>query len=518
VKGTIVSLLVGFLATLGLFPMAQSVYSQQVKIYPNAKSLTTDEYLILTVEVKGKPGRYDPVFPQIEGFQSRGNRQVQNEETILFQRIYQSMRPGTYTVPTFSYQGFTKSFTSPSFDVTVTGTQGKKNQPPPGSAPANDPLAEMEALMQRMMKDLDAMDGQSILKRFFGPHDGDDLSIDMPSSASGSNDFFLLTQLDKKSCFVGEQVLCQIELVIADELVNEVGVYLQGLHSLQSRMNSLGFWQEVLDLEYLTGRPTLINGKRYVSYIIYQTILFPLAEGMITLSDIYLDVLRFPGRRIHDPLESLQASPGDGGSKEVKAKSIPVLLEVKPLPKTLMPFSGAVASELSARLEVGKGPYRTGEPIELTVTIEGRGNLATCKPPVVITPESFLEDPPTANFSIVKNQAGYFCTREFTLSYVPLKGGKQVVGPVKFFYFRPEKMWYDSLVIDSFDVAIMGADISAEDLARSDEDIFYKHAIAQASDHGPAASMPMEYPLFVGSGIALAGALAWRMRKRRQSA
>lgn len=504
-----------FFSLILLLILGQNTHSQQVKIYARSKEIGLNEPLTLVVEVQGPPGRFDPVFPSIEGMVPVGmrSRQSSTDQLYVYERSYMARATGTYRVPAFSYQGQQRSFTSPSFTVVVKEkSAGGKAQPP---ARGQDPFAQLEEMMRRMQEELDQMTGGSDYYQFFhGREPAPDASMNL---TAGTNDCFLLTEFDKKECFVGEQLLCQVHLYIPVERANETGVFLQGIHRFQGRMNQLPFWQEVIDMTRLPEGSAVVKGKRYLRYTIYQTILFPVNEGEMKLDSLYLDVLRFPRPMLHHPLQAMELAAGVQGAQEMKVLSLPVTLTVNPLPKTLMPASGAVGSEFHAAMTLGKGPYKTGEPVQLKVTITGKGNLVNAAPPVVKAPESFLADPPSANFTSQKGENGYFSAKEFTLSFVPLKSGTHELGPVKFYYFKPEKMWYDSLVIDAVNLEVTGPDISAEMLDRKNRDVFYEHALARASTH-PHRTFPLGRLAFSGTvgAVLIAGFFGWWRRRRKK--
>ena len=140
----------------------------------------------------------------------------------------------------------------------------------------------------------------------------------------------------------------------------------------------------------------------------------------------------------HDPFRSFLSNPFDYEHKEIQIASKPLELEVLPLPREGRPesFNGAVGSfEFAA--EISTNNVAVGDPITLTVTIDGKGKLEALKMPELTAPgwDSFRQYPENSQVNYRRNMTG---SATFEKVVIPENDGITELPTLEFSYFDPE--------------------------------------------------------------------------------
>lgn len=116
------------------------VFSQDINVSVNKQNLTTDEPLVLTIEVKNAPqGQVQtPQFPEIEGFVGAGVSTSMSSSFIngvgstqmRFIKYYYAQKQGSFTLNPFEVNIKGKIVTSPKFTFDVKqGTMPLRTNP-----------------------------------------------------------------------------------------------------------------------------------------------------------------------------------------------------------------------------------------------------------------------------------------------------------------------------------------------------------------------------------------------------
>src|SRR5262249_12239523 len=125
--------------------------------------------------------------------------------------------------------------------------------------------------------------------------------------------------------------------------------------------------------------PMLRNGANALTFV-YETILTPIASGKIKFyAQGWHMANRFSAPVIVNNV-LVQSGP-----EHILLDSDPVEMTVRPLPVEgrLAGFTGAVGDFSSDTPRLGTNVVRVGEPLRLSVTYRGQGNLARLVPPPV---------------------------------------------------------------------------------------------------------------------------------------
>ena len=249
-----------------------------------------------------------------------------------------------------------------------------------------------------------------------------------PSKLSGQ-DFFIDAEVDNKTPYLGQQM-------------TYIFRYYQAATTFgQPRYEApefTGFWnkQESDQRQYSV---TAAN-RRYV-VVELRTVLFPTVVGPVTIE---------PGRL---------TIPGSLFQRDRSLSTQPVTLEVVPLPANAPPdFSGAIG-QFSISSTLNTNSARVNEPLTLTVTLSGEGNIDTMPSPV--WPElpgwRSFESAATTNTQVNDNRLGG--NRIYERLLVPGDAGDFVIPAITYTFFDPEATEYRSVATEPIHVTVApGAD------------------------------------------------------------
>jgi hypothetical protein len=259
--------------------------------------------------------------------------------------------------------------------------------------------------------------------------------------APDKNDIFIRASVDKSSPYQGEQVIITYKIYTTVP-VSQINI---------AKISSFpGFWSKNLmnDNDQLKQTNETINGKEYVVAELRKLALFPQRSGTITIEPMEMECVAQVkvDNRSRDPFfDSFFNDPffnRNYQNMELNVSSNAVSVDVKPLPAGKPAnFSGAVGS-FNINAELDRTELKTNEPLNLKVTISGKGNLELVDAlPVAFPPDFESYDPKITN-NISKNASGLSGTRVFEYLTIPRNPGDFQIKPVEFSYFDPAKQSY----------------------------------------------------------------------------
>ena len=227
-------------------------------------------------------------------------------------------------------------------------------------------------------------------------------------------DLFVVARVDKEHAFVNEQLIYTFYLYAA------VGV--SNLSYTPPQFS--GFWTEKLqegEKQYYKA----VDGRRYL-VIEVSTALFPTTSGKLTIDPARLRLMELTERNF---------SFFDRGVEKL-LRSRPVEVDVQPLPSAGKPkeFDGAVGEGLDLSATLDRNEVEEGEPVNLTVRVEGTGNVRTfSKPRLPELPQFKTYDSDTK--TEVRNLERVSGSRTYEIVLVPREAGEYDIPPVKLAYF-----------------------------------------------------------------------------------
>ncbi len=419
-----------------------AVQAADVSVSLQSNTVPANRELELSVTIQGGSVKSLPMPPVPDGVNIRPYRRSQNFQFIngqMSQSITQSFlvnasQPGDYTIPSFEIQvgGETLKTDPVSFKVTPA------NSPTPPPAPGNprqqpsaaspdapaQPLGQLRLDFPKRERDYLYVGEMAPIriKAYFPPDTRGNLKSDPRPEGQG----FTLHNLSEKPETGYEEIGGQTYQTLtwfAGVSMAKAGEYPINV--------SLDVTVMVPD-ESSSGRsrPRSPFGRRSI------------------FNDPFFDDFFNNTMRTLVPREVTLTSPGDP-------------LEVRSLPQEGRPanFSGAVG-------DFSLGSFRlpaeaaAGEPQQVRVTIEGKGNFERMSSPVLEPAGAWKSYTPKVEFK-AEDAASFSGHKTFEFSAVPRKSGEQKV-KLAFSYFNPETGTYESIDSPQIAMNVTGNDVAPE--------------------------------------------------------
>lgn len=246
----------------------------------------------------------------------------------------------------------------------------------------------------------------------------------------------LVVELPPGDIYVGQAL--NVRVLALDP--GQPGAQLQGLSQVQ--VNGDAFLADTT--VYRIRREAVVRGGRAYPALIYEMTLTPIREGTHTLT--------VHGHAMISRV--LQGPPGVvfQGTTFTTASSLlesdPVTVTVKSLPREgqLPGFTGAIGTFTLEPPRLSTNVVRAGEPVTLTVTVRGQGNIGRLVPPKLAPMREWQVFPPSSDPTptYVIQQRGS-CSFAYTL--IPLSDRIKATPAIPFSYFDPQKAAYVNLTI-----------------------------------------------------------------------
>ncbi len=257
---------------------------------------------------------------------------------------------------------------------------------------------------------------------------------------------FLIADVSKTNPYVNESVGLTYKLYIPQNY--GVTNYTE---TEQPQYN--GFWVQDINKNISGPYQGEINGKPYIYYVLRKKVLFPQHSGKLTIKpltlqiDVQVPVYRnFFGMRVPD--YEIQ---------RVKLTSGKKVLRVKELPQDNQPidFSGAVG-QFNFTVNAEKNQVKAGEPVSVTVSVKGLGNLKLFDLPHLKAPEGVEVYDPKHSEQIQASFNGNKGSVKDEYVLVPNTAGKFIIPSMRFVYFDPKSKTYVSKTSDDIVLFVTG--------------------------------------------------------------
>lgn len=269
------------------------------------------------------------------------------------------------------------------------------------------------------------------LKNFLrSPFDIDDLPLF--DSKISDDDIILQAVVDKKTAFVGEEIVYSLYLYSAVQIYDIEQIVLPKFENM---------WvEDIYNLQKFTAEQKRIGHKTYNVYLIRRKALFPNKSGIYEIepSSIILNVVSgFTQKRISKQTQSIK-------------------IDVRPLPEKNMPpdFPPYNVGEYKIYYSLTPNKQPMDKPFTLRIIIEGVGNInAFSIPKLKDNPELRFYDPVT-NVDIQTENRIYKGKKSFEYLVFAKRTGKIQLPAFEIAYFKPstesfEKVSVSGLFIES---------------------------------------------------------------------
>jgi hypothetical protein len=256
------------------------------------------------------------------------------------------------------------------------------------------------------------------------------------ASNGQGNNLFIRAHISKSTAFLGEPVTVIYKVYNRYPMVNFSDVKIPSFN---------GFYTEEIALDKNgKGVSETVGGIQYTTLEIKRTLLIPQKTGKLeipTLDASFIVRERVAPQSIFD-----QILGGSYRDTEVKVKSIPLSIEVLPLPLAGKPtdFTGGVG-QFSFDVSSSTTKLKAGDAFNLNLKIQGKGNIKLIDPPKINVPSEIeLYDPQIKDAAQVSS-GGMSGSKSFDYLMIPQAGGTYEIGPFQFTYFDPQKKSYQTI-------------------------------------------------------------------------
>ncbi|MCA3016571.1 MAG: protein BatD [Myxococcaceae bacterium] len=332
--------------------------------------------------------------------------------------VMRATRPGALTIPAAGLQTASRTYKTEAIRVEV--VPGRLGPDPKAQRrPAQNPFGLPPGFPPGLFGDDDDL---------APPIDDplDPLAEDDTPVPRSDSDLFLRASLDRAEVFAGEQVTLTLFIYSRIDLMGVDSVVMPKLEGFLA--------QDLASPTNLAPEMRSLGGVQYRAYLLRSKALFPLRPGELTIepaeADISSGVFPFSGRKL-------------------KRKSNTLTLKVKPLPP-----GAANVGRWRLSSTVNQTDVALGEPVQLKLVLEGRGNLKAVTLPRLEAPAALrVFDPQQSEKpSVVKNLAGGTRTVEYVL--VPQQTGTFTISTLKLEYFDPETQRIETSTVDPVTITV----------------------------------------------------------------
>lgn len=201
------------------------------------------------------------------------------------------------------------------------------------------------------------------------------------------------------------------------------------------------FWSQNIDVKQLKIEQGTYKGENYKFVVLRKSVLYPQKTGKLAIEPLTLDVVVnvptnrrdfFGGRQYQSVHQKVAA-----GNRTINVKSLPE--SGKPAG-----FTGAVG-EFEFDVTANKTALKSGESLEATVKVSGKGNLKLFELPKLVVPSSLEVYEPEHNENVRTNLSGMNGVISDTYTIVPQYKGNYPVSKLEFSYFNPKTDTYHTL-------------------------------------------------------------------------
>lgn len=307
-------------------------------------------------------------------------------------------------------------------------------------------------------------------------------------AVSGDSDAFVEALVDRTNPWQGQQITYTFRYYEAVDALRLPGI-LVGQPDYEAP-DFANFWQEG-EIEQTNYQQAI--GDRTYNVSELHTVLFPTASGPVTIP---------PARLI------LRDMPG---AAERVLETLPVTLDVKPLPANAPDtFAGAVGDfRLSA--QVDRTITKVDEPVTLRLTLSGQGNVRLAPLPALPDLEGWRILERGEDVRLEKAGEQIVGTRTLDYLLLPTAGGSITLPTIEYLFFDPAAGDYRGALTEPIALTAEGAPASAPAAkvaagapVTPTIDPATNPAIALAAPAAAARTLPSIQPMAVPSTIPAA--------------
>lgn len=404
----------------------QGLYAQvEFKAVPSRTSIGINEKVRVEF-IMNKDGD-NFTLPSITGFQLSGQSQMMNNSYVNGKRSYSKsysflLTPtakGTFTIGSASIEIDNKVYKTQPFKITV-GNAVQQQQPQQPYNPYN-PYAQQQQQPQTSQN----------------PNEG----------------LHLVAEISNTNPYVNQPVNVVYKLYVSQNSL------VSNFWETESPQYN-DFWSqiEVVTSQNMKIEQGTYKGESYRYVVLRKTVLYPQKSGRLELDPLVVQLM------VDVPTGRVDMF-GRSFTKQVKttATTGKQYINVRPLPEAGKPdnFTGAVGN-----FDFKVTPNKTtsnGEPIQLTVSVSGKGNLKLFTLPKPQVPAALEMYDPEHKENVKTPLTGMTGSISDVYTIVPSAKGKYPVKPLSFSWFDLATGKYKTITSDEIMINVLKVDANAGD-------------------------------------------------------
>ncbi len=253
--------------------------------------------------------------------------------------------------------------------------------------------------------------------------------------------FFITAQTSAKKAYINEQVTLKIRFYQSQNTLGQ---------PLYDRPQLKGMFSE--DIATRQGQETFGNKTYYYTEI--ESALFGLVSGVAEIGSATVTYTSSEG--IFDAFDMFFR--GGNAGQTHKVESDIMFVDIIPLPSENKPasFYGAVGSNYQISSSLDSYEVTAGEPITLTVTVKGTGNLAAVKDISLPEMDQTFRTYETSSNLTNKIAAGKLTgTKVYKTVLVPRASGNYTIPQIAFSYFDINSKTYKTVTSEELHIKVL---------------------------------------------------------------
>ena len=262
--------------------------------------------------------------------------------------------------------------------------------------------------------------------------------------------FFLRAEISKQRAFKGEQIVVSYYLYTRVRMFNIMADKFPTL---------TGFLREDLEMPVMGNRleseHVMLDGGQYSRSLLARYAVYPLKNGKLKIDPFSIKASYYAKSDVDDEADPFTQFFAQMAPRTGQSRSESLYVEVVPLPEQGKPssFTGGVG-DFSLTTAVDKYEVRANEAVNLTVKVEGKGNVAAIGEPKAKWPDTVELYESKGNAKTDKGGVG---TKIFEFLLIPRVPGKVTLPQLELSFFDPIKGAYVTRKTDQIEIKVSDA-------------------------------------------------------------
>ena len=284
------------------------------------------------------------------------------------------------------------------------------------------------------------------------PRDPNDTQV------SADNELHLVADISKVNPYINEPITVVYKLYFS----NNIGIT-NSRELDKPKYND--FWSQNIDIKQFVVEQGKYRGEDYRFIVLKKVVLYPQKSGKLVIEPLSLEIdVQLPTNRRTIFGQMVLAE----GNKRVSAGA--KTINVKALPEAGKPedFSGAVG-RFDFKVKPSKTNLKSGESLDLEVSVSGNGNLKLFTLPKPVVPSSLEMYDPVHNEQVKTPLSGMTGKIADKYTIIPQYKGKYPIKPMQFTYFDLASKSYKTITSPEVMVNVLDGPMAASDAVASNE-------------------------------------------------